>query len=104
MDGTVGRLSASSFTLLGANSVIYHGAVSDLMSCDVKSCPETLCTIIVSPANEALLDKNGATSTLPARTFLVTGEKKYLIKIVPLDGEWCREFTACQTFSDVRRH
>jgi hypothetical protein len=50
-----------------------------------------------------LSDENGATSTLPARTFLVTGEKKYLIKIVLSDGEWCRECTACQTFGDVRR-
>jgi hypothetical protein len=50
-----------------------------------------------------LSDENGATSTLPARTFLVTGEKRYLIKIVLPDGEWCREFTVCQTFGDVPR-
>jgi hypothetical protein len=43
------------------------------------------------------------TSTLLVRTFLATGEKKYLIKIVLPDGEWCREFTACQTFGDVPR-
>jgi hypothetical protein len=29
--------------------------------------------------------------------------RKYLIKIVLPDGEWCREFTAYQTFGDVRR-
>jgi hypothetical protein len=50
-----------------------------------------------------LSDENGATSTLHARTFLVTGEKKYFIKIVLPDGEWCGEFTACQIFGDVRR-
>jgi hypothetical protein len=50
-----------------------------------------------------LSDENGATSTLSARTFLVTGERKYLIKIVLSDREWCREFTACQTFGDARR-
>jgi hypothetical protein len=49
------------------------------------------------------LDENGATSTLPARTFLIIREKKHLIKIMLPDGEWCREFTACKTCRDVRR-
>jgi hypothetical protein len=54
-------------------------------------------------SHEALLDENGATLALPAQTFLVTGEKKHLTKIVLPDGEWCREFTVCQTFGDVRQ-
>jgi hypothetical protein len=55
--------------------------------------------LLIKPAYvlTRLSDKNGVTSTLPALTFLDTGEKKYLIKIVLPDGEWCREFTACQT-------
>jgi hypothetical protein len=50
-----------------------------------------------------IVNENGATSTLPAWTFLVTGEKKYLIKTVLPDGELCCEFPVCQIFGDVPR-